>query len=145
MLREKGLFAGSVLRGEEHVGARPHRHHRREGTPRLGRNVLELERDDVALRRHPREQGGVGVGAHVEAVAVDRGRAVGDIGNRLDAVAHPAGGHREHRTELAAAEDAKRAAREDRGQGAFHGHRSGRAGASPSSDSPSTRAVCAAR
>lgn len=128
---------------------RAHRDDGGEGGAGGGRHVLELERDDIEVRSGRRQEGRVGVVSDVEPVAVVRGRAVGDVGDRLDAVAHASGRLREHRPELAAAENPEHAPGQHRAVVSQTAHRSDtrsdHSDPSPETRSASTRAVCSAR
>ena len=155
MPHEKLLLAAPVLGREQHLRVGPNGHDRGERLASGRRHVLKLERDNVEAGGCRREEGRVVVAAYVQPVAVPGGRAVGHVGNRLHAIAHPPGGHREHAAELAAAENAERGSGQDRpgvdtrASCRRHGYRSDvfsdQAVDSPVRSSRSTRAVCSAR
>ena len=147
---QKRLLTAPILRREEHVRARPDRHHSFEGPGRGNRHVLELVRHRGEPPPQLHQPGWVVEESDVDAVAVPGSRAVGMVDDRLDAVAHPPGSGGEHGAELAATEHAERGPREDRGAIAGSMERTGMAHAvhawlGLARSSASTRCVCAAR
>src|SRR3712207_240793 len=100
------LLPEPVLRGPERPQARPYGHQGGDLLDGLGRDVLELQGDDVHLAGEPARGVEVLVGRAPLAVGDAACRSVPLGGEDVDRVAHPAGGDDQHPAQLAASEHA---------------------------------------
>src|ERR1017187_7758262 len=111
------LLLDAILNDFEHAFAGTHRHEAGGGVHAGERDLLNLERDDVASAR---EVGGFAavVPTGLDAAVDDEARGTGGVGvEHEDAIAHAARGHRGEAAELTAAEDSNGRARQQRWAG----------------------------